>query len=706
MLWDNPSWSWMNRHDLQALSPLDQGAPGTTFYDVTAAKGGSHWFYFDTAPQKDGYSFGADKQTVHLTVAGGGLTRVILDWDDAANFPAAMAARIDLTAGTNYRVELRTTAANSALSLRRADAELSLTSRVGALIDYYVTWDGTRTMDGAISNGYRFLTGEASLYKRFAFGLWHSRERYHNQSELLDAARTFRKLKIPVDAIVQDWHYWGDLGWGPHWDSALYPDPRGMVSALKVEAIELMVSVWSRFDASTDFFKNMTRDGFMIVPKDVAEDNLYYDAFNPEARAAFYGFSKKAHFDIGVEALWLDATEPEYFPQRHADVFPAAGLDWSPGPQGDALFNAYSLETTRAVSDGLRRDFPTKQGSRVFSLTRSAFAGQQRTGAVLWSGDLSSTWDMLRRQVASSLNYAAAGMPYWSQDVGGFFRPGDQHTSKDYQACLTRWRPPAFQFGAFTPIFRVHGTNGPTELWEFEDETMRVINKTAITLRYRLLPYTYSGFAAVADPKNALTTMQRLLAFDFGDDAAVHGVADEFMFGTAFLVAPIVDNATRRSVYLPEGRWYDFFTPSRSPAGAEDGATTVSVVTKDLWRFPLFVRAGSILPLASGLQHTGMSMARLEVRVYAGADACFELYEDDGRSPAATNAHSTIGFSWADGTKTLTIEKRRGAFAGMEIRRTFDVVLVDGRDDNGGGVDAGTPDASVDYNGGLLTVQL
>ena len=291
------------------------------------------------------------------------------------NLPDSMSGIVNIVAGKSYTVSLTTSIAGTKLWARGPDSDtISLESRVGDMIDYYVVFGGG-SIDAAIA-GYRNITGAASMYAKWAYGFWQCKEHYHTQQELTDAAHKFRELEIPVDNFVQDWHYWGNEGWGPHWDPSIYPAPGDMVKNLSSINIQLMVSVWSKFDETTSFFKNMSTQGYMI------NGTNYYDVWNPKAREQFYQFSKKAMFDIGVDALWLDATEPEGFPNENHQV----GLGEGKVGSGNALFNTYSLKTTQAIADGLRRDFSDAQGRRVFSLTRSSFAGQQRTGAALVVG--------------------------------------------------------------------------------------------------------------------------------------------------------------------------------------------------------------------------------------------------------------------------------------------------------------------------------
>ena len=388
----------------------------------------------------------------------------------------------------------------------------------------------------------------------------------------------------------------------------------------------------------------------MLSEGHIINGSTYYDPFSPQARETFYNFSKTAHFSIGVDALWLDATEPEGLPNH--DALLSLGT-------GDELLNAYSLMTTKAIADGLRRDYPGAQGRRVFSLTRSSFAGQQRTGATLWSGDTTSTWDVLRRQVTAALNYQLSGIPYWSEDIGGFFRPSDQYSSASYQDLLVRW----FQYGVFTPIFRVHGGGSNTELWNYGAETQALIVDSAIHFRYRLLPYIYSGFHRVEAEG---WTMQRGLALDFTGDAVALGITDQFMWGPSLLVAPLVSpldpgrGCSPRSAYLPavsSPGWTDFYsgeTLSSSQGSARDLCVPLNETA-------LFVRPGSILPLGPFLQYTGEKPADpLEIRVYRGPATTFELYEDDGESPspvrtALVTTPSVSRGGGGRGTRVLTL---------------------------------------------------
>jgi alpha-D-xyloside xylohydrolase len=383
------------------------------------------------------------------------------------------------------------------------------------------------------------------------------------------------------------------------------------------------------------------------------------------------------------------------------------------------LFNSYSLLTSSAISDGLREFYPQAQGRRVFSLTRSSFAGQQRTGAALWSGDISGSWDAMRRQISASLNYQMSGAlfvwewgqlhfkdvdaqlilesghAYWSMDTGGFFRPVDQYTSSDYLELLVRW----FQFAAFTPLMRVHGGHSNTELWNYPSWTMNAINTSAIRLRYRLLPYTYSGFLRVHSEQ---WTMQRAMAFDFGADAECAQLADQFMYGSAFLVAPFVQAGGIRTVYFPQvdGGWIGF----------HDGITFSSFgpvsISMPITQAPLFVRASSIVVMGPDLQYTSQSPADpLEIRLYPGtANVSFALLEDDGENSDFTQ-RTRIEFNWFPASRRLVVGPRIGAFFGMLTTRTLRLVAVAEGHGVGVGVTA-NPDAVATYNGMELDILL
>eukprot|EP01060_Flectonema_neradi_P041169 TRINITY_DN9672_c0_g1_i2.p1 TRINITY_DN9672_c0_g1~~TRINITY_DN9672_c0_g1_i2.p1 ORF type:complete len:856 (+),score=192.94 TRINITY_DN9672_c0_g1_i2:108-2675(+) len=676
LLWDDYSWTHLN--DGMEVSMKYDGQIGTATVDLTA---GTHNFQVRTCRP---WGCSAVTLVVSVTNTVTKETYVGQNWN-IINMPAQLLARVDVPAAGTYLVTVKYSGSQvDKLYINPPNATefLQLRSEASEGIDYYFMW-GEGKMDGAVA-GYREASGAAYLFGKHAYGFWQCKNRYHNQSELTGAALEFRKRRIPVDNIVQDYKYWGSLGWGPHWDPSIYPDPAGMVKTLHDNDIRFMVSVWARFDTDTTFYQEMNAKGYII------KDSQYYDPYNPLAREMYYNFSNVSHFSIGVDSLWLDATEPEHFPNYDHQVYL--------GP-GNQYMNPFSLMTSTAIADGLRKDYPNEQGSRVFTLTRSSFAGQQRTGAVLWSGDIMATWDSFRRQIVSALNYQMSGIPYWSEDIGGYFRNNGQYQNPDYWCLLTRW----FQFGVFTPIFRVHG-QANTELWNFGPYVERWVVDSAINLRYRLLPYIYSGFRRVEQEGY---TMQRAMPFDFPGDMNVRNMGDQFMFGESLLVAPVYtpndtnSDVATRSVYLPAGGWWEFNT------GRMMGATvgwTVNI-SSTILQTPIFARAGTILVMGPKIQHTGEAADPLEVRIYRDSDATFTLFEDDGKSPSMEPNHqfSEITFTWSETNEQLTISDRVGSFPGMLTNRTLNVVIVN--ENYGTGVEPTlTPNKTVTYTGSKVNI--
>jgi alpha-D-xyloside xylohydrolase len=563
---------------------------------------------------------------------------------------------------------------------------LRWTSETGKAIDYYFFY-GPKADD--VIAAYRKLTGPAPLLGKWVWGFWQCKERYATQAEMLGIVSRFRERHMPLDGIVQDWQYWKPGAWGSHeFDPARYPDPRGMVDSIHKMHAHILISVWARFDPGTANGKELEQAGALyppVIPNVYPKgEGKWYDAFNPEGRRIYWKQIYQHLGTMGIDGWWLDATEPEIGGNwGEYRTFPTAA-----GP-GATVFNAFPLMTTTAIYQGQRAETDRK---RVVILTRSAYAGQQRNSAISWSGDIRGTWDVFRKQIPAGLNFSLSGIPYWNTDIGGFFG-GDPKDPK-YQELFVRW----FQFGAFTPMFRVHGTGAGKEFWQFDEPTRKVLERFE-RLRYRLLPYIYSVSWQVT---NNGSSMLRPLVMDFPGDRNALTIADQYLFGPALMVNPVTEaGASSRSVYLPgNAAWYDFWTGRREAAGHRvDAAAAVETM-------PLYVPAGSILPLGPDVEYVDQKPPDpLEVRVYPGADGSFILYDDAGDSyDYEHGAYTNIPFRWNDASKTLIIGKRTGAYEGMPRNRTFRIVLVDER--RGGGVDESTGARVAAYSGEEVRVKL
>jgi alpha-D-xyloside xylohydrolase len=534
---------------------------------------------------------------------------------------------------------------------------LYISSEVADTIDYYFLYGPD--FDRLVA-GYRELTGAAPLFGKWAYGFWQCKNRYKSQQELLDVAHKYRELHIPVDNIVQDWFWWTRKG--EHVFNKNYPDPKGMIDDLHRNNFHLMISVWPFFERGSEAYAEMDKHGWFIDRTKVAgfhpEGMAVYDASSPEARAYYWKLMDDALFKIGVDAWWLDTTEPETEGQEENIQL---GHKLAIG-SGDRYVNLFPLMTTRAVYEGQRAASDRK---RVFILSRSAFAGSQRYAVAAWSGDINSTYVAFRRQIPAGLNFALSGIPYWTTDIGGFTDGNPDDPA--YRELFVRW----FEYGTFCPIFRVHGTRATdqNELWSYGPEAQAILIKFD-RLRYRLMPYIYSLAWKVT---SASYTPMRPLVMDFQADVRARDIGDQFMFGPAILVNPVTEPAaTTRRLYLPEARWYEFWTGAAVAGGrAIDAAAPLD-------RIPLYVRAGSILPLGPDEEYAAQKPADpIELRVYRGADGEFTLYEDqnDGYN-YEQGAYATIALRWDDAKDTLTIGARQGRFPGMLENRKFNVVVI------------------------------
>ncbi len=536
---------------------------------------------------------------------------------------------------------------------------LYVSSEVADTIDYYFLYGPD--LDKVIA-GYRELTGQAPIFGKWVYGFWQCKNRYQSQAELLGVAQKYRDLKIPIDNIVQDWFWWNRKG--EHVFNSKYPDPKAMIDQLHRENFHLMISVWPFFEPGSTAYNTMDKNGWFIDKTVVAKPPYHkdkmavYDASNPDARKYYWQLMNDGLFKLGIDAWWLDTTEPET-EGREENIQLNHKLAIG---SGNRYVNIFPLMTTTAVYEGQRA---ASEQKRVFILSRSAFAGSQRNAVTAWSGDINADWITFQRQIPAGLNYTLSGLPYWTTDIGGFTSANPDDPA--YRELFIRW----FQFGTFSPIFRVHGTRttDQNELWSYGADAQRILTSYD-RLRYRLMPYIYSMAWKVTSESY---TPMRALAMDFRSDPRALNIGDQFMFGPALLVNPVTEPGTdTRRMYLPKATWYDFWTGRE----LEGGATITTAAPLD--RIPLFVRAGSILPMGPDLQYAAEKPADpIELRVYRGADGAFTLYEDenDGYN-YEKGVFATIPITWNDSSQALTIGDRKGSFPGMLQSRTFHVVFV------------------------------
>jgi len=568
----------------------------------------------------------------------------------------------------------------------RFEHALYVSSEVADSIDYYFLYGPE--LDSVIA-GYRELTGTAPMFGKWAYGFWQCKNRYKSQDELLGVAQKYRELKIPIDNIVQDWFWWNRKG--EHVFNSNYLDPKGMIDQLHAEHFHLMISVWPFFEPGSTAYETMDRNGWFIDKAAVAKPPYHkaemavYDASNPEARKYYWQLMNDGLFKIGVDAWWLDTTEPET-EGREENIQLNHKLAIG---SGNRYVNLFPLMTTTAVYEGQRAVTDQK---RVFILSRSAFAGSQRNAMAAWSGDINSDWITFQRQIPAGLNFELSGLPYWTTDIGGFVSGNPDDPA--YRELFVRW----FEFGTFSPIFRVHGTrsNDQNELWSYGADAQKILTSYD-RLRYRLLPYIYSMAWMVT---NASYTPMRALAMDFRSDPRALNVGDQLMFGPALLVSPVTEpGADTRRVYLPKATWYDFWTGRGRSGGA------MIDVSAPLDRIPLFVRAGAIIPMGPELQYAAEKPADpIELRVYRGADGTLTLYEDENDGyDYEKGVYATIPIRWDEAAQTLTIGERKGKFPGMLENRTFRVIFVS--ENHGAGIDVtDRADKTVTYTGQSVSV--
>jgi len=561
---------------------------------------------------------------------------------------------------------------------------LYISSEVADAIDYYFLYGPD--FDKIVA-AYRDLTGQAPLFGKWAYGYWQCKNRYDSQQVLQSIAQKYRDLHIPLDNLVQDWFWWNIMG-EPVFNKN-YPDPKGMVETLHKDHVHLMISVWPFFRPGSPVYDDMDKRGFFIArtvtPSFHPPAQALYDAFNPEARKYYWKLMNDALFKIGVDAWWLDTTEPETEGlETNLLVTHKVALG-----NGARYANEFPLLTTTGVYEGQRGASDQK---RVFILSRSGYAGIQRNSAAVWSGDIDPTWETFRRQIPAGLNLSVSGIPYWTTDIGGFTDANPDDPA--YRELYIRW----FQFGAFCPIFRAHGTRttNQNEIWSYGPEAQKILTAYD-ALRYRLMPYIYS---VAWKTTNEGYTVMRPLVMDFRLDTRAQNVADQFLFGPAILVSPVTEpGATSRHLYLPDATWYDFWTGSKAqgPAAIDSPAPMA--------RLPLFVRAGSILPLGPDIEYAAEKPADpIELRIYRGANGEFTLYEDENDNyNYEKSAHAAIPFRWDEAAQTLTIGERTGAFPGMLASRTLQIVFVGPGHGIGDGLTQNA-DKTVAYTGKKIVV--
>jgi alpha-D-xyloside xylohydrolase len=574
-------------------------------------------------------------------------------------------------------------------------------SESGKQVDYYFFFgpDFDHIIDG-----YRVATGKAPMYAKWAFGLFQSQDRYMSETEILSVKNNYRYNHIPVDVIVQDWYYWDPLPIGSHvMKPERYPHPKQMLDELHKAHIHGMISIWPVFGKGTANYDTLYKMGGLT---DITWDNVvthtfdtYYDAHYPKARDLYWAQARdsliKPH---GWDAWWIDQCEPDngalLDARRQSNFHIGKGIDY---------FNTYSLEHTKGIYKGWRKDIP---GKRAFFLARQSFAGAQRNAATLWSSDIFCGFDAFKNQVPQGINACASGIPYWTSDIGGYqyHWTAPDWSKPEFRELFTRW----FQFGTFCPIFRIHG-KGERALFSknWDADTKATLLKYD-KLRYRLMPYIYSLAGRVTTENY---TMMRALTFDFRKDSNVYSIPDQYMFGPAFLVNPVTQqlytakNAPAektRKVYLPgSGKWYDFWTGQV----LDGGQTLNAAVPMDI--MPLYIKAGSIVPMGPEIEWaTAKPAGDIELRIYPGANGRFKFYEDENDNyNYEKGQYATFMLTWDDKEHKLTISDTRGQFPGMLKKHTFNVVLVNGEHGSNAGVTE-NPDKEVKYLGKKIEVVL
>ena len=650
-----------------------------------------------------------------------GYTKVYVDdslvvterWRTAWN-PNSYKFSLNLNAGIRHklRIEWLPDGGVSYIGLKalspvpeKEQSKLSLWSEMGQKLDYYFIRGNNP--DEVIS-GYRTVTGKAQIMPKWAMGFWQSRERYKAQTEIVDALKEFRRREIPIDNIVLDWNYWPETAWGSHeFDKSRFPNPKGMVDSIHALDAQIMISVWPKFYQTTEHFKEFQSKGWMYMQaiKDSIRDwvgpgyvGSFYDAYSADARKLFWKQMKEHLYTLGIDAWWMDASEPNVrdctdMPYRKALCGPTAL-----GPSTE-YFNAYALMNAEAIYDGQRG---TDNNKRVFLLTRSGFAGLQRYSTATWSGDIATRWEDMKAQISAGINFSISGVPYWTMDNGGFCVEKRYEQAKEGSEDLNEWRELNVrwhQFGAFVPLFRTHGQFPYRELWNIAPDNHPAY-KTMLyytQLRYRLMPYIYTmaGMSHFND-----FTIMRALMMDYSSDKNVLNVSDQYMFGKELMICPVYQYKARtREIYFPkEAGWYNLYNGKYAAGGQKQ---TVDAAYD---RMPIYVAAGSILPMGKVIQNTAQAQTDLTLYVYAGKNGTFSLYEDENTNyNYEKDACATIKFTYDDKNKTVTIADRKGSFKGMAKERNISFILV--QQNNPVGIDTPTKEEkTIHYTGSNISV--
>lgn len=607
----------------------------------------------------------------------------------------------------------------SATTYTDNENETSFSSEVGDCIDYYFMYGGSA--DGVIAQ-VRALTGEVPMMPLWSYGFMQSKERYKSQEETVGVVKKYRELGIPLDCIIQDWQYWGhNYLWNAmDFRNPSFDNPKAMIDSIHGMNARMMISIWSSFGPATKPYRTLDKEGLLFNMETWPQSGIegwppnmeypsgvrVYDCYNPKARDIYWDYLNKGIFKLGMDGWWMDSTEPDHFNWQESDFNRQTYLG-----SYRSVRNAYPLMTVGGVYDHQRAETSDK---RVIILTRSGFLGQQRYASNVWSGDVQSSWDMFRKQITAGLNFSLTGMPHWNSDLGGFFAGsyntnGNTSATKNpmYQELYVRW----LQFGVFCPMMRSHGADTPREFFWYGKAGEPVYDALvdAVKLRYSLLPYIYSTAWEVSHRQS---TFMRALYMDFLNDKNTWKIGNEYMFGKAFLVAPVLHaqytpeqkqnilkenegwNKTTNNqvnlslnvdftqskemeVYLPSGnKWYNYWTNENF-----DGGQKLKIKTS-LDRIPLFVRAGSIIPIGPDVQYTNeKKWDNLIINVYPGADGTFTLYEDEGDNyNYESGAYTEILIKWNDTKRILTIDARKGEYNGMLTKRNFTIRTADGKE--------------------------